>query len=92
MLLYWTMLERSIARGQTEFDFGRSSPDSPTFRFKKQWGAEPHQAVWNHYVRKGHATDMRPTNPKYGRAVRIWQKLPLSLTRLMGPFIVRGIP
>ncbi len=92
MLLYWTMLERSIARGQTEFDFGRSSPDSPTFRFKKQWGAEPHQAVWNHYVRKGNASDMRPTNPKYGRAVRIWQKLPLSLTRLMGPFIVRGIP
>jgi FemAB-related protein (PEP-CTERM system-associated) len=92
MLLYWTMLERSIARGQTEFDFGRSSPDSPTFRFKKQWGAEPHPAIWNHYVRKGNASDMRPTNRKYGRAVRIWQRLPLWLTRLIGPSIVRGIP
>jgi FemAB-related protein (PEP-CTERM system-associated) len=92
MLLYWTMLQRAIARGQTEFDFGRSSPDSPTYRFKKQWGAQPHQAVWSHYVRQGNATDMRPTNPKYGRAVRIWQKLPLWLTRLAGPVIVRGIP
>jgi FemAB-related protein (PEP-CTERM system-associated) len=92
MLLYWTMLERAMARGQTEFDFGRSSPDSPTFRFKKQWGAQPHQAIWNHYLRQGTASDMRPTNPKYGRAVRIWQKLPLWLTRLMGPTIVRGIP
>ncbi|CAN5604631.1 FemAB family PEP-CTERM system-associated protein [soil metagenome] len=92
MLLYWTMLERAVARGQAEFDFGRSSPDSPTYRFKKQWGALPHQAVWNHYVRKGNAGDMRPTNPKYGRAVQIWQKLPLWLTRIAGPLIVRGIP
>jgi FemAB-related protein (PEP-CTERM system-associated) len=92
MLLYWTMLERAIARGQAEFDFGRSSPDSPTFKFKKQWGAEPHQAIWNHYLRQGTVSDMRPTNPKYGRAVRIWQKLPLWLTRVMGPQIVRGIP
>lgn len=92
MLLYWTMLERAIARGQTEFDFGRSSPDSPTFRFKKQWGALPHPAVWTHYLRHGAASDMRPTNPKYGRAVRVWQKLPLWLTRLLGPAIVRGIP
>jgi FemAB-related protein (PEP-CTERM system-associated) len=92
MLLYWTMLERAIARGQTDFDFGRSSPDSPTFKFKKQWGALPHPAIWSHYLRHGTATDMRPTNPKYGRAVGIWQKLPLWLTRLAGPAIVRGIP
>lgn len=92
MLLYWTMLERAIARGQSEFDFGRSSPDSPTFKFKKQWGAQPHPAIWSHYLRQGTASDMRPTNPKYGRAVRIWQQLPLWLTRLAGPVIVRGIP
>ena len=90
MLLYWTMLERSIERKQAIFDFGRSSPESPTFRFKKQWGAEPHAAVWSHYLRRGTAADMRPTNPKYGRAVRVWQRLPLWLTRLLGPHIVRG--
>jgi FemAB-related protein (PEP-CTERM system-associated) len=92
MLMYWTMLERACARGQTEFDYGRSSPDSPTFKFKKQWGAQPHPAIWSHFLRQGDAADMRPTNPKYGRAVRIWQKLPLWLTRLVGPRIVRGIP
>lgn len=92
MLLYWAMLERSIERRHTLFDFGRSSPDSPTFKFKKQWGAEPFPAVWCHYLRNGSTGDMRPNNPKYGRAVRIWQKLPLWLTRLIGPRIVRGIP
>ena len=43
---------RSI-RGQSVFDFGRSSVDSPTFRFKKQWDALPHPTIWQYYVRKG---------------------------------------
>jgi len=35
---------------------------------------------------------MRPDNPRYQRRIRIWQRLPLWLTRLIGPAIVRGIP
>ena len=26
------------------------------------------------------------------RAIRLWQRLPVGLTRLIGPAIVRGIP
>src|SRR5262249_28791902 len=37
MLLYWHLLERAVGRGQDVFDFGRSSPESNTYRFKKQW-------------------------------------------------------
>jgi serine/alanine adding enzyme len=92
MLLYWNLLQRSVERGQGVFDFGRSSQDSPTFRFKKQWGAEPVAAEWQCYARSGSSADMRPDNPSYGRLVRIWQRLPLWLTRLLGPSIVRGIP
>ena len=36
--------------------------------------------------------DMRPENPQYNRLIRLWQRLPVSLTRLIGPPIVRGIP
>src|SRR5207248_5237531 len=46
MLMYWHLLERAVQRGQSEFDFGRSSPDSNTYRFKKQWGAKPVPANW----------------------------------------------
>ncbi|SIN67703.1 FemAB-related protein, PEP-CTERM system-associated [Singulisphaera sp. GP187] len=92
MLLYWNLLERSIQRGQTEFDFGRSTPDSNTFRFKKQWGANPASAVWQYHVRDGNMTDMRPDNPRYQRLIRLWQRMPVNLTRLIGPLIVRGIP
>jgi serine/alanine adding enzyme len=92
MLMYWKLLERSIERGQGVFDFGRSSPESNTYRFKKQWGATPFPAEWQHYVRHGTATDMRPDNPRYERLIRIWQRLPVALTRQIGPAIVRGIP
>jgi FemAB-related protein (PEP-CTERM system-associated) len=92
MLMYWHLLERAIARGQQTFDFGRSTVDGNTFRFKKQWGAEPHPAVWQYYVRKGDVGDVRPDNARYRLMIHTWRRLPLWLTRLIGPSIVRGIP
>lgn len=92
MLMYWHLLQRAISRGQTCFDFGRSSPDSPTHQFKKQWGAEPVPAVWQYYVRKGAASDMRPDNPKYRLMIKTWKKLPVWLTRMIGPSLARVIP
>lgn len=92
MLLYWRLLARAIERGQAWFDFGRCSLDSNTHRFKKQWGAEAFPADWQYHLRRGSIRDVRPENPRYGRAIRLWRKLPLFLTRWLGPHIVRGIP
>ena len=92
MWMYAKLLERAIERGQAEFDFGRSTLDGSTYRFKKQWGAEPHPAAWQYHVREGTVGDMRPENPRYQRMIRLWQNLPVSLTRYIGPAIVRGIP
>jgi FemAB-related protein (PEP-CTERM system-associated) len=92
MLMYWNLLDRAVQRGQAVFDFGRSTEDSGTHKFKKQWGAEPEPAIWQYYLRTGSTTEMRPDNPRYQRFIRIWQKLPVGLTRLIGPPIVRGIP
>jgi len=92
MLMYWELLKRSIYRGQQTFDFGRSSVDSNTYRFKKQWGAVPQPAIWQYYLRRGCLHDMRIESGRYDRLISIWRKLPLSITRLIGPRIVRGIP
>jgi FemAB-related protein (PEP-CTERM system-associated) len=92
MLMYWHLLRRGIQRQQQCFDFGRSSAGSNTYRFKSQWGALPHPAVWQYYVRRGSVGDMRPDNPKQQRKIAIWRRLPVWLTRLAGPRIVRGIP
>lgn len=92
MLMYRHLLDRAVGRKQAVFDFGRSTTDGPTFKFKKQWGAEPHPAAWQFAVRKGTLGDMRPDNPRYQRLIRIWQKLPVRVTQVLGPRIVRGIP
>jgi FemAB-related protein (PEP-CTERM system-associated) len=92
MLMYWHLLQRAVERGQDVFDFGRSSQDSPTMRFKKQWGASPSPSEWQFYLRRGELGGMQKESPRYQRMIRIWQRLPLSVTRLLGPAIVRGIP
>lgn len=92
MFMYWEMLSRASLRGSRQFDFGRSTVNGSTFRFKKQWGACTYPAVWQYYVRKGSMDDMRPDNAGYGLAISVWKRLPVWLTRIIGPVIVRGIP
>ncbi|GAB6164131.1 FemAB family PEP-CTERM system-associated protein [Thermostilla marina] len=92
MLMYYHLLCRAIERGRRTFDFGRSTVDSPTFRFKKQWGAAPHPAVWQYAPLGSTMAEVRPDNPKYQRAVRLWKRLPVWFTRIVGPVVVRGIP
>lgn len=92
MFMYWSLLAHSIHRGQRIFDFGRSSEGCNTWRFKKQWGAQPSPSVWQYYVRRGSMDDLRPDNAGFGLAIRVWKRLPVWLTKLLGPRIVRGIP
>lgn len=92
MYLYWNLFERAIARKSQTFDFGRSSEGSGTYRFKSQFGSSPYPATWQYYIRKGNPDDMRPDSQGNQRLIRAWQKLPVWLTRLIGPPIVRGIP
>lgn len=92
MLMYHRLLCRAVERGQSQFDFGRSTLGGNTYRFKKQWGAEPTPAVWQYHLNHGEVGEMRPDSPRYERAIRIWKRLPVWLTRRLGPRIVRGIP
>ena len=92
MWMYHRLLCRAIERGSGAFDFGRSSEGSGTYRFKKQWGALPQPTVWQYCLRKGEMNAMRPDHPRQRRRVERWKKLPVWLTRLVGPVIIRGIP
>lgn len=92
MVMYWNLLQRAISRGQRSFDFGRSSVDSGTYRFKQQWGAAAVPSVWQYYLRNGSIRALRPDNAQFSLAIKLWQRLPVSLTKWIGPPIVRGIP
>jgi FemAB-related protein (PEP-CTERM system-associated) len=91
--LYWTILQRAIAVGAAELDFGRSTPNEGTYHFKKQWGAEPSALYWEYDVVAGRGLpDQSPKNPKFGLAIKLWQRLPVPIANVLGPPIVRCIP
>jgi FemAB-related protein (PEP-CTERM system-associated) len=91
--LYWEVLEYAIENGYRYFDFGRSSRDSGTYRFKQQWGAMPNQLYWHYWLGSGgRMPSINPGNPKYALMIKAWQRLPLALSKLLGPAIVRNIP
>ena len=93
MLLYWEVLRRAIGDGYRSFDFGRSSADSGTFRFKKQWGAQPQQLYWHYWLAAGQPLpQLTPSSPKYQLAIRAWKRLPLFVANRLGPHIVKNLP
>jgi len=93
VLLYWDMLRLSIERRFERFDFGRSTPHEGTFNFKQQWGAEPQQLYWEYWLSEGRSLpDRSPKNPRFAAVIATWRRLPLAVTRTVGPLIVRGIP
>jgi serine/alanine adding enzyme len=93
MLLYWGCLEFACNRGYRVFDFGRSTVGEGTYRFKEQWGAVQYPMNWHYWLPGGGPLpEISPVNPKYRLAIGIWKRLPVSLTRVLGPRIVRNIP
>ncbi len=79
--------------GYSIFDFGRSTPGEGTYRFKEQWGARPIQLYWHYWLKKGKPIpEINPKNKRYQKAIYLWKKLPLRLTNLIGPLIVKNIP
>lgn len=92
-LLYWTVIENALADGCTTLDFGRSTPNEGTYRFKAQWGAEPLPLHWEYVLPDGgDIPDQGPTNPKFRMAIAAWKRLPLWIANAAGPRIVREIP
>jgi serine/alanine adding enzyme len=93
MLLYWSVLKFACDQGYEHFDFGRSTPEEGTYKFKEQWGAKPVQLYWHYWLRDGsELPEINPKNPRYQFAIRAWQKLPVSLTKIVGPWIVKNLP
>ncbi len=93
MLLYWDALKYSVEQGYGSFDFGRSTLDSGTFRFKKQWGAQPRQLYWHYWMKNGGGPpQINHANPKYHLLISAWQRLPLWFANWLGPRLIRHLP
>jgi FemAB-related protein (PEP-CTERM system-associated) len=93
MALYWQNLRLAGERGYSLFDFGRSTAGSGTHRFKMQWGGKEEPLNWDYWVPEGGSPPaLNPNNPKYELMIRMWKRLPVGFTRLVGPLIVKRLP
>lgn len=93
MWMYRQVLKFAIDQGCRYFDFGRSTIEAGTFKFKKQWGAEPCQNYW-YTILPPDATkpELNPDNPKLKLFIFLWKLMPVWLTKIIGPMIIKNIP
>ena len=88
--MYWQVMERARALGLSHFDFGRSKRGTGAFDFKSNWGFEPQPLYYEYFlVRARELPNLSPANPKYSRAIALWQRLPLPVANFIGPFVAK---
>ncbi len=91
--MYWSLMERARERGIKYFDFGRSKIGTGASKFKQHMGFEPTALPYQYFMRDGkNLPDNNPMNPKYKLAINLWKRLPLGMTKWLGPGLVKHFP
>lgn len=89
----WAAIQAAAARGLAWIDMGRSTVGSGGEHFKKYWGVQNEPLFWQYHLLTGEEMPgLNPTNPKFDLAIRAWRRLPVGVTRLLGPFLARDLP
>lgn len=91
-LLYWTLLEASCAAGCSEMDLGRSVAGGGNLSFKENWAPSITKLSYNFHLRTLRAIPfVDPRNPRYRLPIEAWRRLPLAVTRALGPRLISGL-
>jgi FemAB-related protein (PEP-CTERM system-associated) len=91
--MYAELMRHSAARGFTRFDFGRSKRGTGAYEFKRGWGMREYGLPYRiHLVKAQQLPNLNPNNPKFKLFIETWKKLPLGVTKLLGPPIVKYLP
>jgi FemAB-related protein (PEP-CTERM system-associated) len=91
--MYWDLIKWAGEQGFRTFDFGRSKKGTGAFAFKSQWNMNAEQLEYQVFlVKRKSVPNFSPVNPKFEMAIRLWQNLPLSVTKWLGPSAVRLFP
>jgi FemAB-related protein (PEP-CTERM system-associated) len=90
--MYWELMRRAAEQGVRVFDFGRSKRDTGSYRFKKHWGFEPEPLHYEYHLVRDEAVPQRnPLNPRYRFFIEAWKRLPVAVTRAVGPVLARHL-
>jgi FemAB-related protein (PEP-CTERM system-associated) len=88
--MYWELTRYACARGARVFDFGRSKKGTGAYDFKCHWGFEPEPLRYRVYAPDGAPVHGHTASDGHVQMLRrMWQRLPLGVTKLLGPFLIR---
>lgn len=91
--MYFDMMRRAAGEGLHVFDFGRSKKESGSFDFKAHWGMEVRELPYEMLlVGRRNLPDYSPNNPRYRWAIQAWRRVPLPITRTIGPWLLKLVP
>lgn len=90
-LALWKSIERASEEGYEVYDMGRTREGSGVYLFKKSFGGEKTWYDDSHYFPNGETELPHPERDAYDPIKRAWKRLPIPLTRVVGPRIRKGI-
>ena len=92
--MYFDLMCWAGKNGFRVFDFGRSKKSGGgSYDFKSHWGMVEKELPYEMLlVKRKHLPNYSPLNPVFQLPIKVWQRLPLPLTRAVGPFLLRLVP
>ena len=89
----WRAIEEACQAGCQRIDLGRSTAESTHHDFKKYWGGESRVLPWAYQLLgRTDLPGLNKENKSFALAIALWKRLPLGLSRILGPPIARGLP
>jgi len=91
--MYFENMLWAASAGYSVYDFGRTKLGTGTFEFKRHWNTTQRELPYEVLlVERKDLPNFSPINPKFELATRLWRRIPLPLTRIAGPWLVRLFP
>ncbi len=96
-LAIWEIMADAIRHGFTHLDMGRSPADANASKFKGQWGGQSNPIyqtiIMNEENEHSHSiTNQVQSDGRLQLFMQIWPRLPLAMTRFLGPKLRWHIP
>ena len=89
----WEAIRDACGQGLSFVNFGSSNIGSNHHSFKKYWGTETRPLHWQYYLNGGEKLpELHPENPKFALARSAWKRMPVFLSRLLGPPLAKNLP
>jgi len=86
--IHWNSIKYACGNGLLRYDFGRSLINSGNYKFKERWGSVAVPLIYCYYPP---TKTLLPPQNEYGKFAKIWSKLPLQTTKIIGPMVRKYI-